>query len=473
MAPRGRNLAAAAGPANSASNLPQSEAIRSPPLQPVSIPSQALPQVPPRPEIASASSSRSNKSRRSNQSNRSRTKGNSQFQDQLRAQALELAELRLLLLRQLEQQQSMPLQSNLHRRDTLYVRQDLPLESVEDIGSRQESHFVLPHSQPPAKFQPVLRRSAESDLPRNLSAAPSEYDPHWKPKATAPEQLDDGEEPTWITWKITVDNKLEEDAPQFRSELSRIRYVFGKTKGKANRLLRPYMRDSCPTPFATVQDMYAVLEELYTDPGEVEEAREDFRDLHMSRTQSFAEFKMEFLQLAGLATVSRTEYVDELYNKLTDKLKDALAPAKYKWGRDFALASLEIQQTDMRFTLNNKQRQRARILTATSSVSRGILKSADSTNRMEQATAVVQTTARPWSVKPQEQFPPARAIESRHSTPRPNTGVTGPKCYNCGKYGHMSKHCDQPTQQGMIQEIEEEEDTTDNVDDDLLGKEHA
>jgi hypothetical protein len=37
----------------------------------------------------------------------------------------------------------------------------------------------------------------------------------------------------------------------------------------------------------------------------------------------------------------------------------------------------------------------------------------------------------------------------------------------------MSKHCDQPTQQGMIQEIEEEEDTTDNVDDDLLGKEHA
>ena len=50
----------------------------------------------------------------------------------------------------------------------------------------------------------------------------------------------------------------------------------------------------------------------------------------MSRTQSFAEFKIEFLQLASLATISRTEYVDELYNKLTDKLKDALALAKYK-----------------------------------------------------------------------------------------------------------------------------------------------
>src|ERR1700704_2894673 len=98
MAPRGRNLAAATGPASLASHLPQSEAIRSPPLQPVSTSSQTLPQVSPIPEIALASSSRSNKSRRSNLSNRSRTKGNSQLQDQLRAQALELAELRLLLL---------------------------------------------------------------------------------------------------------------------------------------------------------------------------------------------------------------------------------------------------------------------------------------------------------------------------------------------------------------------------------------
>ena len=142
MAPRGRNLATIAGPASSASNLPQSEAIRSPPLQPVSIPSQTLPQVSPRPEIASASSSRSNKSRRSNQSNRSRTKGNSQLQDQLRAQALELAELRLLLLRQQEQRSSTLPQGNLPRQDTPYNEPDHPLESVEGIGSRREFYFI-------------------------------------------------------------------------------------------------------------------------------------------------------------------------------------------------------------------------------------------------------------------------------------------------------------------------------------------
>jgi hypothetical protein len=37
---------------------------------------------------------------------------------------------------------------------------------------------------------------------------------------------------------------------------------------------------------------------------------------------------MEFLRLAGLAEVPLVSYVDELYSKLTDKLKELLAPWK-------------------------------------------------------------------------------------------------------------------------------------------------
>jgi hypothetical protein len=498
MAPRGRNTATARLANLASSNPTPDEGIQNPTSEPVSTPSQTVPQISPGPENATASSAGSSTSKRSKRSNRS--KGNSKLQDQLRAQAQELAELRTLLTRQMEHSQPPPIseraRGKLPQRNTPYMESDRPLESVEDIGRGREPHFVSPHldtRQSATNFRVSPRRS-ESDRPRNLSTAPpltrlstaatSDYDPRWKPKATTPAELDDGVEPTWITWRIGMDNKFEEDAPQFRSELSRIRYVFGRTKGKANKLLRPYMRDRCPTPFTTVQDMYSVLEELYTDPGEVEEAREDFRDLYMSRTQSFAEFKMEFLQLAGLATISRTEYVDELYNKLTDKLKDALAPAKYKWGRDFALASLEIQQTDTRFALNTKQRQRVRISSTTSASTtgtRGTLPKPSDIDRTELTSAMSRTTPRPWSAKPLEQpkISPAKAIESRHSTPRPTTSVSTLKCYNCGKFGHTSKYCDQPMQQGVIQEIEEEEeepleeDTTDNVDDDLSGKEHA
>jgi hypothetical protein len=130
---------------------------------------------------------------------------------------------------------------------------------------------------------------------------------------------------------------VEEDAPQFATEKSQTQHTSSKTKGKANRLLQPY-----------------------DNSGEVEEAREQFRDLQMARTQSFAEFKIDFLLLAGLAEIPRASYVDELYNRLTDKLKDTLALRKYTWGEDFSLALREIHLTDTRLTLNARQRQRAR-----------------------------------------------------------------------------------------------------------------
>ena len=39
------------------------------------------------------------------------------------------------------------------------------------------------------------------------------------------------------------------------------------------------MKVNCPIPFNTVEDMYTALEELFTDPREVEKAKDDFRDL--------------------------------------------------------------------------------------------------------------------------------------------------------------------------------------------------
>ena len=57
--------------------------------------------------------------------------------------------------------------------------------------------------------------------------------------------------------------------------------MFGRTKEQANRLLLPYIKANCLTPFATVEDMYTVLEELFTNLSEVEQAKEDFQELQM------------------------------------------------------------------------------------------------------------------------------------------------------------------------------------------------
>jgi hypothetical protein len=39
------------------------------------------------------------------------------------------------------------------------------------------------------------------------------------------------------------------------------------------------MSSKCPIPFTTIDEVYIALEELLTNLGEVEEAKEEFRDL--------------------------------------------------------------------------------------------------------------------------------------------------------------------------------------------------
>ena len=349
-------------------------------------------------------------------------------------------------------------------------QRDVPIYSVED----PEVHG--PSLSPP-------RHSIQ------LTAEFPEYDPYWKSKLGHPKELDYGVEPTWTTWKISMEHKFEEDAPLFRSENSRIRYLFSRTLGDANQLLEPYMEDDYPAPFTSVKDMYTALSELFTNPGETEEAKESFRDLQMERTQPFYEFKSQFLRLASKAEVPRSSFVDELYNRLTEKLKDALAPDKHKWGINFAVASLEIQQTDTRFTLNAKQKQRARTtaVSRTTSSSTAMTTSGPSgtlwkpatylTGRTGTLTGPPQATPRPRTMSPTDRpnLMPAKSTEGRKYTSRPVTDSSNVKCYNCGKSGHIATYCDEPVQRGSIQEITEEEHFSDEEEEveDPSGKEHA
>ncbi len=472
MAPRAPRLPAASSSRHTHAPGPstQTEGIQNPPntdpLSPVAVSIRddtSVTPIPP-PRGSDGRSSTSSGRHRQGQSQRSRI---DRLEEIAETQSREFAELRTLLLQQLRRPEP--------RTDTRPAPP--PASGKRPVRNRYEL-------EPEDLLDSVEGADNPPDFTRP-SAVPSHPGYSWKPRVDHPRELDDGVEPTWITWKLNMEHKFDEDAPQFTTEKTRIHYMFSRTKGKASRFMEPFMSADSPVPFTTVEEVYAALEELLTNPGEVEQAKELFRDLQMGRTQSFAEFKMDFLQLAGLAEIPRASYVDELYNRLTDKLKEMLALKKYDWGDDFALAAKQIQQTDVRFTLNAKQRLRARALATLRTIPPDVTPSGSNKavwkpdfSDLPRPSTMLRASSRPWTAEPVDRTKPVpNRPTDRNTTPYSGSDPQV-KCYGCGRRGHVQRNCDQPAQPGTIQEITEEElldesDLEDTPVDALLGKEHA
>ena len=270
MAPKGKALAVTASLRSSGTAVEPSRQLDDPQDEAIHLALLESPKI-------AATSSESNASRRS------RAKANSKLQDQLRTQAAEIAELKALILqqtgRQTDRTQSIPtvLTERAHGKrlegNTTYHEPDQPYESVEDVGhgpevTRPDVRRLDPRITP--------QRSAESDI--------TDLGRHRKPRIQDPKKLSDGTDPTWISWQIGTINKLEQDSFQFDTEKSKIAYVFGSTEGLANKLLTPRMKPNCATPFTSVEEMFQLLSDLFTDPAEREQAVEDFRDLVMTRS---------------------------------------------------------------------------------------------------------------------------------------------------------------------------------------------
>ena len=133
----------------------------------------------------------------SNRSGRRRNLGTRRVQDQLAAQAKELAELKALLQRQFQPIISDKTQGKLPRRNTPYVAEpDDPLLSVEEVELDQTPFSGLP----------TTRRSAETPDPGD-----GDRYSRRKPYIKDPKRLNDRVEPTWTSWVIAIDNKLEQD----------------------------------------------------------------------------------------------------------------------------------------------------------------------------------------------------------------------------------------------------------------------
>lgn len=114
-----------------------------------------------------------------------------------------------------------------------------------------------------------------------------------------------GKEPTFRRQKADIRNKIIVNRDYFRSDLARVAYLFLRTSGQANTILRPYIETKSPQ-VSTFDLAIGLLTDTFNDPYFIENKKQELRQLYQ-RNKTFTEFYALFITTAIDAGLARLE----------------------------------------------------------------------------------------------------------------------------------------------------------------------
>ena len=124
-------------------------------------------------------------------------------------------------------------------------------------------------------------------------------------------------------WESKMAKKLSANADYYPTKALYIAYVNSCMDKEAYKHLVARSRIGARKPFATVEEMFEVLQKAYGDVNQKHTAMNKFRDLKM--TKDFNNFWMEFQVLASELDHNKATFINELKFKLIPLLFQAMA----------------------------------------------------------------------------------------------------------------------------------------------------
>lgn len=303
------------------------------------------------------------------------------------------------------------------------------LESESGDGARSSSH-------PPEVTATSHLRNLKSQSPYpppTHLANPGKL----TPKLPNPPRLKDNgltDGPTFKNWRLAIEGKLHANYDHFPTETLKMIYIFSMTEGEASDHLQDvYQTKDKANDLDSAEAMIQYLGGIYENPNERIEARRAFKELTMNPGTPFTDFKTRFVKLANRGGIAASEWNDEMWDKLTHKLREATIPKRADGHNNNFL-----QMCDFITKIDSDQRASAVKF------------------QLEKASSVVKaktlTTARPYQFTPRSptatapaSSPYPKQLATAKSTETP-LAITKPgvKCFNCQEPGHYQRDCPKP-----------------------------
>lgn len=167
---------------------------------------------------------------------------------------------------------------------------------------------------------------------------------------------DPAEKPQFRSWKTDMRNKMEVNQDHFLSSKAKVAYVFSRTTGWANTILRPYIETNSPQ-ISTFENIIRLLTDTFDDPHYVENKKQQFRSLYQ-RSKSFAEFHANFITLATDAEVSQKDWFEEMWYRLSDEMRTHLISQKIGMSGNFDTLVTHCRDVDREMRGINERKQR-------------------------------------------------------------------------------------------------------------------
>jgi hypothetical protein len=257
-----------------------------------------------------------------------------------------------------------------------------------------------------------------------------------------PPLLSDGEDPTFVSWSILLLGKLEGNADHFPTVAVRMNYVYGRTTGDAQLHLQSRFKPTAANKYTSVSQMLEHLEDVYGNPHESEQARNEYHLLEQGPREPFQNFLTRFQQLANQGGVPPSTWREDLWRKLNLTFQDRLVATQnlYRTYKDLVdqCHSLSTNLASVQHRRQETKRQQA--------------SEKQQPPAFRGATAVATTGAKPsGNANPWRSSPAPGSAERINRSATPADAVL--TCYNCGKKGHKSTVCTEPRKEPAIHEV--------------------